>query len=268
MNVRAEPWDCPAKTCSFRTAADSRDEWDELYRHLQREHGLDAGRASDLANDCDRRRSRQENVARLRTGRSRMHDFTLESFPADDVAGRRALKQICQWFEDEEAWTPRVYVYGPPGTGKTGLTYGACWRWIHLEDEFPEWGADFLDGRALHFWNVRDLLAEERRRMSRGDPSSLIEPLLDPHSLVVLDDLGAERPTDWALETIALIVERRYDEDAQTFVTTNYPPGDLAARLGHQDLVIGQRIVSRLLDGATVVKLDRGDLRARKRAAA
>jgi DNA replication protein DnaC len=267
MNVRAQPWGCPAKGCRFRTAADSRDEWDELYRHLQREHGLDSDRARDVTHAYDKRRHRQENVSRLRSGRRRMHDFTLDSFPADDVAGRRARKQVRQWFEDEEAFTSRVYVYGPPGTGKTGLIYAACWRWIHLDIEFPEWGADFQDFRTLHFWNVRDLLAEERRRMSRGDPTSLIEPLLDPHTLVVLDDLGAERPTDWALETIALIVERRYDENAQTFVTSNYKPSDLAARMGHQDLVIGQRIVSRLLDGATVVNLDRGDLRRARTAA-
>lgn len=79
----------------------------------------------------------------------------------------------------------------------------------------------------------------------------------------MLDDLGAERPTEWALETIAYIVETRHTESGLTIVTTNYSPSQLAERLGRDGLVIGQRIVSRLLEGATRIKLERADLRLR-----
>jgi hypothetical protein len=51
--------------------------------------------------------------------------------------------------------------------------------------------------------------------------------------------------------------------DAIMVVTTNYAPAALAARLGHDDPVVGQRIVSRLVDGALRINLDRADLRAR-----
>ena len=54
-------------------------------------------------------------------------------------------------------------------------------------------------------------------------------------------------------------------ERAPDDVTTNYAPSELAYRLaGHDDPVVGQRLVSRLLQNAAVIHLDRGDLRASK----
>jgi DNA replication protein DnaC len=91
-------------------------------------------------------------------------------------------------------------------------------------------------------------------------------PACNDDTLVVLDDLGAERPSGFALDTISLIVERRHERDSVTVVTTNYSPSQLAARLGHEDLVIGERIVSRLIEGALKIKIDRADLRARRAA--
>ena len=41
--------------------------------------------------------------------------------------------------------------------------------------------------------------------------------------LLVLDDLGRERPTDWVEETMTLIVNTRYTESRPTIFTTNYP---------------------------------------------
>lgn len=60
---------------------------------------------------------------------------------------------------------------------------------------------------------------------------------------LVLDDLGAERLTDWAAERLYLVVNHRYLHRLQTVATTNAKGAmDLVARLGDQ----GQRIVSRL----------------------
>jgi DNA replication protein DnaC len=81
--------------------------------------------------------------------------------------------------------------------------------------------------------------------------------------LIVLDDVGAERPTEFALETLALIVEHNHVRGTPMIVTTNYSPSALAQRLGQDDPVLGQRIVSRLIEGALRIKLDRADLRAR-----
>jgi DNA replication protein DnaC len=51
-----------------------------------------------------------------------------------------------------------------------------------------------------------------------------------------------------------------------TVVTSNYSPSQLTRRLGHDDPIIGKRIVSRLVENAVIVKLDRADLGLRKAA--
>jgi DNA replication protein DnaC len=245
---------CPIRGCS-RSFADDH----ELYDHLTgRHHELD----SDDANEHCKREWRRHQHAKLRTGRNLMWNWTLETFPADDVTGRRALKAAREWLaaEGERPWPSRVFIDGPPGTGKTGLAWSIAREWI--DDPNGECYGE------VEFENVRALLEEQRARFDRGEPKA-IGHLLDGDTdrLVVLDDLGAERPTEWALETIALIVERLHATSTPMIVTTNYSPSALAARWGRADPVAGERIVSRLLDGAVRIRLDRQNLRAVRRVA-
>jgi DNA replication protein DnaC len=260
----SERWSCPVRDCRFVTPIlpedVSFDLQDELHRHLRTVHNLDEDwRVSDDVALSERRR---RETARLQHGRDRMRGWTLDSFPAADVAGRRALRAVRDWFEDAETWARRIFIYGPPGTGKTGLAYALCWRWLHLDLEDPD--VCLFDLTPVLFCNMRRYLAEQQARMSRGEGTDF-EPLLQSE-LVVLDDLGAERPTAWALDKIALTIEGRYETNGILVVTSNYSPPELAQRLGHEDPMVGQRLVSRLTDGALVIRLDRRDLRARSKA--
>ena len=268
---RSEYWHCPVEDCRFETAASDEerddglppppDQQDLLHQHLVSVHGLDQDwNASQAVWDA---KWRWRNVRRLQEGRERMQGWTLDTFPAADVAGRRALRQVRDWFEDDDKWAWRVFIYGPPGTGKTGLAYGLCWRWINLGIEFPDTGADMHNWEPVLFCNMRQYLAEQQARMSAGGRTDF-EPLLNA-GLVILDDLGAERPTPWALDKIALTIEGRYETKGVLVVTSNYAPNELAARLGHEDPMVGQRLVSRLTDGALVIRLDRADLRHAQR---
>ncbi len=58
--------------------------------------------------------------------------------------------------------------------------------------------------------------------------------------LLVLDDLGSERPTDWSLEKLLIIVDGRLNEYRPTVFTTNYPLEELEKRLG-------MRLASRII---------------------
>jgi DNA replication protein DnaC len=105
--------------------------------------------------------------------------------------------------------------------------------------------------------------------MRDGDGGAPIRRLYKS-SLAVLDDLGAERPTDWARDAIHALVQHRSTQALPTIVTSNYAPSALARRLGQAtkdspaDTMIGKRIVSRLVENCIKVKLDRPDLRLRR----
>ena len=77
----------------------------------------------------------------------------------------------------------------------------------------------------------------------------------------MVDDIGAERCTDWARETLATLIEDRYTRKLLTILTSNYSPSGLAARLGHDDPIIGQRIVSRIVESCAQVNVDGRDHR-------
>ena len=59
--------------------------------------------------------------------------------------------------------------------------------------------------------------------------------------LMVLDDLGREKPTEWVQETLYLVVNARYEACLATSVTTNLEPDALRAR-------IGESVVDRLAE--------------------
>jgi DNA replication protein DnaC len=59
--------------------------------------------------------------------------------------------------------------------------------------------------------------------------------------LLHLDDVGAERQTEWVLEQLYSIVNARYEDQKAVVVTTNLDPDELATQ-------IGKRTVSRLIE--------------------
>lgn len=57
--------------------------------------------------------------------------------------------------------------------------------------------------------------------------------------LLVLDDLGAEKPTEFVITTLYLIINRRYENMLTTVITSNYDYNDLAD-------IIDERIIDRI----------------------
>lgn len=112
-----------------------------------------------------------------------------------------------------------ILLYGKSGTGKTHL---ACAILAELKGKYR---TDFV--------YVPSFL--EGMRHGKGE----IEPLLVP-DLLVLDDIGSERETDWTMEKLLIIVEGRLNQLKSTVFTTNYDLEDLEKR-------IGMRVASRIL---------------------
>jgi DNA replication protein DnaC len=140
---------------------------------------------------------------------------------------------------------------GPPGIGKTHIAVSVLRRVV------TEKGARGL------FYDVRDLLRMIRSTYNpvvRTAEMDIIRPVMDAE-LLVLDDLGAEKPSEWVEETMNLIVNTRYNERRPTIFTTNYE--DLPDEAGLDSLKgrIGFRMHSRLHEMCEFLEYDGGDYR-------
>jgi DNA replication protein DnaC len=91
------------------------------------------------------------------------------------------------------------------------------------------------------FYDVRELLRLIRSTYNpvvKAAEMDILQPVMDT-DLLVLDDLGAEKTSEWVEETLNLIVNTRYNERRATIFTSNYEekedrtdPDSLLARVG------------------------------------
>lgn len=136
---------------------------------------------------------------------------------------------------------PSLAIVGPTGTGKTHQALGAV-------------QALLLSGVALRWEMVSmaDLLGKLRPR-----PKSSSEEEFDRFAnvpLLMLDDLGTAKGSEWAEETTGRLIDHRYIHDLPTVVTSNVPPHKFSE-------VLGERVASRLSEMCRVVTLDGPDRR-------
>lgn len=188
-----------------------------------------------------------------RSGRTpRMARWSLDTYPTD-ASGKKARKPAAMWlatFLDETRTEPcpNLLLVGGVGTGKTGLA------WSLVRNVIEE---QLIEARLVN-WRV--LLTDMADAMRRG---GRVQEALGLHRLPLLaiDDLGSERLTDWRREELANLIERRYQRELPTIVTMNFALPELAARLDSVDPSSGERLASRLLDGAIVVRFTGPDRR-------
>jgi DNA replication protein DnaC len=96
----------------------------------------------------------------------------------------------------------------------------------------------------------------------------ILAPVFEAEVLVI-DELGASKPTDWVWDTVALILNTRYNDKRTTIITTNYAdlaPGGSngAGRVMRDETLgdrIGERMRSRLAEMCVVVEMRGEDFR-------
>ena len=191
---------------------------------------LDMRAVPDVDADPDelRRRREREDRWRLRIPPrfqgARLHDV-------QDAATRQAL-------EDWASGAPRtnLLLLGPVGVGKTHAAVGVL-RVVHEH----EWSIAFAP------------IVEALDWLRPNGPDDAFNALARPRVLV-LDDLGGERPTDWTAERLYAVVNRRWLDNKATVATSNLKPDELRQ-------VLDERLYSRLVHGATAVALTGPDRR-------
>lgn len=159
-------------------------------------------------------------------------------------------KNAVGWARQAES----LYLFGAPGVGKTFLAA------IIAQEQI-------LKGKSVIFGDVPSLLDRLKGTFDSGAESTIEELMarLSAVDVLVLDDLGTEMPTEWAVERLYLIVNSRYTKGKQIIVTSNYAPEVAAARLNKPknaaEGVTGSRIMSRLRQMCKVAQIGGSDRR-------
>jgi DNA replication protein DnaC len=145
--------------------------------------------------------------------------------------------------------TRGVFLTGGAGTGKTHLAAAVI-------------NEKAARGRSAFFCNVPRLLADMRAAAHEGGKVDAILRAVREADLLVLDDWGAEKITDWVNEQLYVIIDGRWMDGRQLVVTSNLAPEAIRRRMGDA----GERVMSRLADMCRFVAVRGEDWRMKRRA--
>ncbi len=172
-------------------------------------------------------------------------------------------------------WTRTGLLFvGTVGVGKTHLSVGI------MKDLIHEKGIHCL------FCDYRELLKSIQNSYNpsvQATEMEILRPVFDAEVLV-LDELGAVRSTEWVFDTVNYVLNSRYNDNKTTIITTNFPDGaeqkdvdidnlrspSVAERAARRETLgdrIGERMRSRLHEMCKIVNIKGEDHRQTKKKA-
>jgi len=171
----------------------------------------------------------------------------------------KALLRALQYVEKYPDVPRGLLFVGPCGVGKTHLSVAILKQLI-------------LDRKAAGtFVDESELLRRLQYSYSPSSPETEKEVMLPLMNieLLVWDDLGTGRPTEWVSETIRTVLNHRYTHEKQTILSTNWPLKPETGRTAHAGIAgsqtlperIGQRLFSRITEMCEIVDIHGPDAR-------
>jgi len=157
-----------------------------------------------------------------------------------------------------------LVLVGGTGTGKTHLAIAIARSCIRA-------------GSRGRFFTTVDLV-NRLEAETRAGRQGRIADYLTRMDFLVLDELGAVKPTEWVWDTVSLILNTRYNDNRTTIITTNFDDQPAAGASGSMSPArasraetlgdrIGERMRSRLHEMCRIITLDGTDFRQKFRSA-
>lgn len=190
-----------------------------------------------------------------------------KTYTAQHAQSMKQAKMMVQGFVHNYpgAEEKGLLLMGPSGVGKTHLAVAGLKELIRR-------------GHAGLFCDYRELLKEIQASYNPASESTetgVLEPVRNIE-ILVLDDLGASKPSDWVRDIVGIVLNARYNENRTTLITTNYldnpvsdgeparlPGGRLipASREDTLEQRIGSRMRSRLYEMCRTIEVTAPDFR-------
>jgi DNA replication protein DnaC len=190
----------------------------------------------DVARPCEcrerrRSRARSRGVASVIPAKYRGLSFERPPIADLDATVVGAVRAFVDKLDEHLESGRGLWLMGDVGTGKTSLAMLVS-------------KAALESGRSVAIYSLPRLLARIRRTYDAdaGEQSYLeFFERLTAVDLLHVDDLGAEKRSDWVLEQLYALVDERYESQRSVLVTTNLDQAELEEQ-------IGARTVSRLVE--------------------
>lgn len=198
---------------------------------------------------CRKRDSHSTFLDRAKLPR-RYSDCHFHNYKPDNPSQERAFKYATSLAMEYPAVDQGLLFMGTVGVGKTHLA-------VSILKGLTERGFTCL---FYEFGTLLKEIQDSYNSNTRTSELGVLAPVLNAQ-ILVLDELGASKPTDWVRDTMAHIINTRYNDQKLTIFTTNYLDERKSDREETLEDRIGVRLRSRLFEMCKTVELSGPDFR-------
>ena len=152
----------------------------------------------------------------------------------------RAFKSMSYWSPSDSYG---LMLGGDPGLGKSHLFLAFAVKWIK-------------EGHRVYFLNCSDMFDDLKAGYNDNTYQQKMD-MLKQVDILMIDDLGAERPTEWVEEKLFQILNDRMNNERHTFFSTNCSLDEIGNKFH-------ERVISRIREMAVVIPITGEDYRRKK----